>query len=48
MYLKFLTPPTPSVEKVLNVHEFNYVYKLRNINAFLINVDHNGMAVQLS
>jgi len=32
MYLKFLTPLTPSVEKIVNLREFKSVGKPRNIN----------------
>jgi len=30
-YLTFLTPVTTFVEKTVNLHEFKYVYKPRNI-----------------
>jgi hypothetical protein len=36
MYLKFLTPLTPSVEKIVILHEFKEVYKPRNINLLFI------------
>ena len=32
MYLKFVTPLTPSVEKTVSLHGFKTVYKPRNIN----------------
>ena len=33
MYLKFVTPVTPSLEKVMDLpHGFKQVYKPRNIN----------------
>jgi hypothetical protein len=33
MYLKFLKPPAPSVEKIISLlHGFKSVYKPRNIN----------------
>jgi len=31
-HLQFLTLLTPSVEKIVSFHGFNYVFKLRNIN----------------
>jgi acyl carrier protein phosphodiesterase len=31
MYLKFLTPLTPSVGKIMNLHWFKEVYKPRNM-----------------
>jgi hypothetical protein len=48
IYLKFLTPTTPSVEKTVNLCKFKQVYKPRNINIFLVSVDHNGIAVHLT
>jgi hypothetical protein len=32
VYLKFLTPLAPSVEKTVNLQGFKYIYKPRNIN----------------
>ena len=32
IYLKFLTLLKPSVEKIVNFHGVNYVFKSRNIN----------------
>ena len=48
MYLKFLTPLTPSVEKIVNLHGINYVFKPRNKHIVLGSVDHNDMAVHLT
>jgi len=32
IYIEFLTPLTPFVEKIVDLHGFKYVYKPQNIN----------------
>jgi hypothetical protein len=35
MYLNFSTPLTPSVEKIVNLHGFELVYKPRSLSKFI-------------
>ena len=45
MYLIFLTPLVPSVQKTVNLlHRFNQIYKPSNIN--VVSVDHHSAAWQ--
>jgi len=45
---KFLTPLTPSMEEIVNLHVFMEVYKPRNKNILIFDGDHNGMAGYLT
>jgi hypothetical protein len=44
LYLKFLTPLTPSIDKNVNLHGFTYIYKPRKINLLFSHVDQNSIS----
>ena len=47
MYLKFLTPLKPSVEKSVNLNGLKFINQEITIY-YLVSVDHKGMAVSLT